>query len=216
MNMTTIQTTKREVGPRSALTQLRKQNQLPAVIYGYKVDSTPIYVDLKEVTKLVQQNGRNGVFKLDVNGKTVSAVLSEIQRDALMGSVKHVDFLAINLSEELEVDIPVTIIGEAKGVNEGGILNQPNRDIKIKVKPSDIPDTIEVEVSELAIGDSLSIADIREHIKFEIINDDDYTLANVTPPAASVEEEAEGTDATADDLEATGERDTPDKPGRVD
>ena len=88
------------------------------------------------------------------------------------------------MSEELEVDIPVTVIGDAVGVADGGFLLQPNREVRIKVKPTDIPETIEIDVTNVAIGTSLYVGDIRQQFSFEILQEDDYTLVTITPPPA--------------------------------
>ena len=185
---TVLQAKKRGAGKRSTLTQLRKGGRLAAVLYGFQTESTPISLDYKETAKAVLRHGYTGVFKIEVEGKQINAVLTDIQRDALKGHVKHVDFLAINMTEELEVEIPITFIGTSAGVIKGGVLTQPNHTLKVKVNPSDIPDTIEVDVSQLAIGDTLSVGDLRSQFSnFTIVQDDDYTLATVTPPAATEE-----------------------------
>ena len=212
---TVLEATKRETGARSILTGVRNNGGTPANVYGYNTEATPISVDAKNLLKELQTNGQNAVFKLNVEGKTVNAVINEIQRCALKGHIKHIDFQAINMGEEIEVEVPVTIVGEAAGVKEGGVLTQPNRDMKIKVKPSDIPESIEIDVSNLGVGDTLSLADVREKIHFEVLHDDDYTLATVTPPT-KVDEGADGEALTADDVEATGEKLDPDRPGRED
>lgn len=214
---TVIEATKREAGARSILTEVRNNGSIPANVYGYNTEATPISVNAKDLLKEIQINGQNAVFKLNVEGKTVNAVINEIQRDALKGLVKHVDFQAISMNQEIEVEVPVTIVGESAGVKEGGVLTQPNRELKIKVKPSDIPEAIEIDVSNLGVGDTLSLVDIREKINYEVLNDDDYTLATVTPPTKG--DEGADTDAesvTADDVEATGEKLDPDRPGRED
>lgn len=214
---TTLQAKKRETGKRSTLTQLRKDGQLAAVLYGYNTESTPISLDYKETAKVVQRQGYTSVFKIEVDGKTVNAVLTDIQRDAIKGHVKHVDFLAINMSEELEVDVPISLIGDSIGVREGGVLTQPNHTVKVKVKPSDIPDVVEVDVSNLAIGDTLALGDVKDTFDFAILAEDDFTLATVTPPAPPIEEiDDEAASKTADDVEAVGEKLSPDKPGRED
>ena len=119
---------------------------------------------------------------------------AKYKQEAVKGHVKHVDFLAIDMTEELEVEIPITFIGTSAGVIKGGVLTQPNHTLKVKVNPSDIPDTIEVDVSQLAIGDTLSVGDLRSQFSnFTIVQDDDYTLATVTPPATT------GEDADSDD-----------------
>ncbi|MEK3764193.1 MULTISPECIES: 50S ribosomal protein L25/general stress protein Ctc [unclassified Solibacillus] len=209
---------KRNTGKRSTLTQLRKDGQLAGVLYGYETNTTPISLDYRETAKVVQTYGTASVFKIEVDGKRVNAVLTDIQRDAIKGLVKHVDFLAINMKEELEVDVPVAFIGTSVGVKEGGVLTQPNHTLKVKVNPSDIPDTVEIDVSGLEVGDTLSVGNVRDQFTgFSIVQDDDYTLATVTPPAAPVEDvNADAENVTADDVEATGEKLTPEKPGRED
>ena len=87
-------------------------------------------------------------MKLDVDGKPVNVVLSDYQMDVLKGKFVHADFLAINMSDELDVNVTVVTTGDSAGVKEGGVLSQPNREVTIKVKPSAIPDSIEVDVIE--------------------------------------------------------------------
>ncbi|MGE7093890.1 50S ribosomal protein L25/general stress protein Ctc [Lysinibacillus sp. NPDC048646] len=186
---TVLSVRKREAGHRSTLTQLRKGGAIPAVIYGYKLDSTPISISAKEFKKFVQKNGRNGVFPMELDGIRVNVVVSEVQQCSLKDEVNHIDFLAINMSEELEVDAAVTLVGESVGVREGGILMQPNLEIKIKVKPTEIPETIEIDITKLAIGDSILVADIRDQVDFDIISEDAFTLVTIMAPVASVEKE---------------------------
>ncbi|MGM9950752.1 MAG: 50S ribosomal protein L25/general stress protein Ctc [Lysinibacillus sp.] len=214
---TVVEATKRETGARSILTEVRNKGCIPANVYGFNTEPTSISVKAKELLKEIQTNGQNAVFTLNIEGKTVNAVINEIQRCALKGLVKHVDFQAINMKQEIEVDVPVSIVGDSAGVKEGGVLTQPNRELTIKVKPSDIPDAIEIDVSNLAVGDTLSLADVREEIGFEVLNDDDYTLATITPPTKGDEgADADDADMTADDVEATGEKLDPERPGRED
>ena len=121
------------------------------------MEPTAITLDARAFAKILAAHGTKSVFQLDVEGKLINAVLTEVQRCALKGNVKHVDFKSINMSEELEVDIPVTVIGDAVGVAEGGFLLQPNREVRIKVKPTEIPETIEIDATNVAIGTSLYV-----------------------------------------------------------
>lgn len=190
-----LQAKKREPGKRSTLTQLRKDGLLAAVIYGYQTESMPISLEYKQTAKAVQKNGYTSVFKIEIEGKQVDAVLTDIQRDALKGHVKHVDFLAINMTEELEVDVPITLVGTSIGIKEGGVLTQPSHTVKVKVKPSDIPDSIEVDVSQLAVGETLVVGNVRnQFLNLTILQEDDYTLATVTPSAATAEENIDPND----------------------
>lgn len=195
---------KRIKGPHSTITKLKKSGAIPGVVYGYQIESTPISLDARLFAKVLAEMGSNGVFQLEVDGKKVNAVLTEVQRCALKGHIKHVDFKSINMSEALEVDIPVTVVGDAIGVAQGGFLLQPNREVRIKVSPANIPETIEVDVSDVAIGTSLYVSDIRNKFPFEILNEDDYTIITITPPAAENKQE-ETVDATPEVIEATGQ-----------
>ena len=203
--MSTVLTAKkRKAGPRSLLTQLRAQGQLPAVIYGFETEATPITLEYKQAEKAYRTYGGAAVFKIDVEGTVVNAIMTDIQRDALKGRVKHLDLLAINMKEELEVEVPFSLVGESVGVKEGGVIMQPNLTLKIKVKPSAIPEAVEVDITNLAVGDTLSLEQVRDKFDFEILNEDDYTLATVTPPSPT-EVETESAALASDDAQATGE-----------
>ncbi|WKA58653.1 50S ribosomal protein L25/general stress protein Ctc [Planococcus shenhongbingii] len=183
--------------PHSALTELRNKGIVPGVVYGYQTETIPVSVSEIDLIKTLRESGRNGVINLEVEGKTLNVVLSDFQRDALKGSFKHVDFLAVNMSDELEISVAVHVIGESPGEKEGGVVNQPNREVLIKVKPADIPDALEVDISNLAIGDHLTVGDIRGTVSYEILDEDDFILVSVTAPRTQDE---------LDELEApTGE-----------
>ena len=184
---TTVKARSREIGKQSNLTNLRGEGLVPAVVYGYNKDSTSISVSEMDLLKTLREVGRNGVMKLDVDGETVNVVLSDYQMDVLKGQFVHADFLAINMSDELEVNVVVSFTGNSVGISQGGVLNQPNREVAVKVKPSEIPETIEIDVTELAIGETLTVGDIRNKTNFNILNDDDFTLASVSAPRSDEE-----------------------------
>ncbi|MFJ7891251.1 50S ribosomal protein L25/general stress protein Ctc [Lysinibacillus xylanilyticus] len=188
---TVLSVKKREAGHRSTLTQLRKGGAIPAVIYGYSLDSTPISISEKEFRKSIQKNGQNGVFSMELDGKKVNVVVSEIQQCSMKDEVNHIDFLAINMSEVIESEVPIKLVGESVGISVGGILMQPNLDVKIKVKPADIPEAIEVDITELKIGETIMVADIRDKIEFDIISENDHTLVTIMAPAVVDEETAD-------------------------
>lgn len=197
--MTTVKTKTRETGKQSNLTELRHGGFVPAVVYGYKTDTTTIAVSEIDLLKALREVGRNGVMKLDVDGKLVNAVLSDYQMDVLKGKFMHADFLAINMSDELDVNVAVHLTGDSAGVREGGVLNQPNRELLVKVKPSDIPDSIDIDVSELAIGETLTVGDVRAKISFNVLNEDDFTLASVGTPRSDEELETTADEPAVDE-----------------
>jgi large subunit ribosomal protein L25 len=198
---TAIQSKTREVKTRSALTALRNEGFIPSVVYGYNTDNTPIAVKESDLLKTLREVGRNGVINLELDGKKLNVVLNEFQEDALRGEIRHADFLSIDMAEELEVDVTVQLVGESIGEKEGGVVQQPNREVRIKVKPSDIPESFDVDVSQLGIGDTITVADVREKSKFEILNDDDHALVLISAPRSQEELEELDADTGAADAE---------------
>ncbi|KYG58638.1 50S ribosomal protein L25/general stress protein Ctc [Planococcus maritimus] len=197
---------KRETGkPHSALTDLRGEGNVPGVVYGYKMETTSIVMSEIDLIKTLRESGRNGVISLEIDGKSTNVVLSDYQMDSLKGNFKHVDFLAINMSEEIDVDATVHVIGESAGEKEGGVVTQPNREVHIRVKPNDIPDSVDIDVSELEIGDSVSVSDIRDKFSFEILNDDDFLLISVTAPRTEEEMEELETADEGEEPEVIGD-----------
>jgi len=204
---TNIQSEARVPSKQSTLTQLRRDGLVPAVVYGYKTKSTPITVKERELMKTLSVTGRNGVIKLNVDGKDINVVLNDYQSDALKGEIQHADFLAINMTEELEVDVPVHLVGESVGLKEGGVLQQPNREVTIKVKPSDIPDTFDIDISKLQIGETITVAEIRAKSKYEILNEDDHALVLISSPRTAAEmEELESDASESAEPEVIGEK----------
>ena len=188
---TSVTAKSREAHKRSIKTALRKTGFVPAVVYGFKTESTPIAVNAKELEKTIRTEGRNAILTLDVEGKNVNAVLKEVQKDPVKGSLIHLDFLAVSMRQELEVDVPIVVTGTSVGVKEGGVLQQPIREIKVSAKPNDIPENIEVDITALGIGDTLSVGEIRDKGAYTILNEDEDVLVTVSAPVSEEELEAD-------------------------
>lgn len=187
---TTIQSQLRETTKQSTLTELRREGFVPAVVYGYQTEATSIAVSERELIKTLAVTGRNGVIKLQLDGKELNVVLNDYQKDSLKDVITHADFLAVNMTEELEVSVQINLVGESIGEKDGGVLQQPNWELDIKVKPSDIPESFDVDITELNIGETLTVADIRDKSKYEILNDDEYALVTIGAPRSAEELEA--------------------------
>ncbi len=201
---TTIQSELRVKDKHSTITELRNKGFVPAVVYGYKTEATSISVSERDLLKTLSITGRNGVMKLQLADGEVNVVLNDYQSNPIKGTILHADFLAINMTEELEVSVHINLVGESIGEKDGGVIQQPNWELDIKVKPSDIPEAFDVDISEMEVGDSLTVADIRKKSKFEILNDDDYTLVILSAPRS--EEELEELDAeTTEEVSAEPE-----------
>ena len=193
---------------RSDLKQLRNAGKVPAVVYGYGTKNTSVKVDEVEFIKVIREVGRNGVIDLGVGSKTIKVMVSDYQFDPLKNQITHIDFLAINMTEERTVDVPVQLVGEAVGAKEGGVVEQPLFNLEVTATPENIPETIEVDISELQVNDSLAVSDIKISGDFTIENDPEDSIVTVVPPTDEPSEEEveamEGESAT-EEPEVVGE-----------
>jgi len=179
----TLKATQRENLKHSATKKLRHSGHVPAVLYGKKDEASSIAVNSIELVKTVRDEGRNAIISLDVeNGKTVDVMLHEYQMDPIKDELIHADFYVVDMKEEMDVEVPLRVEGEAVGAKEGGVLQQPLYELQVRAKPADIPEEITVDVSELEIGDTISLTDLPTSDKYEFLDDDDTTIATVVPP----------------------------------
>src|SRR5690625_2331548 len=145
-----------------------------------------------ELLKTVRDEGRNAIISLDIeDASKVNVMLHEYQTDPVKGEVIHADFYVVDMSEEMDVAVTLRIEGEPQGAREGGILQQPLYELQVRAKPRDIPEEITLDVSELEIGDSISIADLPVSDKYEFLEDEETTIAVVLAPEAEEEETEE-------------------------
>jgi large subunit ribosomal protein L25 len=172
----------REDFKRSSLTKLRHEGNIPAVVYGYKVENTPVYVDSIEFIKTIRESGRNGIISLDINGKKQNVILNDYQEDYLKDQIIHIDFLAVNMAAEIDADVRIELTGESRGVKDGGVLQQSLHEVSVTAKPNDIPDSIKVDISTLEVGDTITIGDVKKSYSVEINSEDETTIASVLAP----------------------------------
>ena len=193
---------------RSDLKQLRNSGKVPAVVYGYGTKNTSVKVDEAESIKVIREVGRNGVIDLGVGSKTIKVMVSDYQFDPLKNQITHIDFLAINMSEERTVEVQVQLVGEAVGAKEGGVVEQPLFNLEVTATPENIPETIEVDISELQVNDSLAVSDTKISGDFTIENNPEDSIVTVVPPTDEPSEEEveamEGESAT-EEPEVAGE-----------
>lgn len=193
---------------RSDLKQLRNSGKVPAVVYGYGTKNTSVKVDEVEFIKVIREVGRNGVIDLGVGSKSIKVMVSDYQFDPLKNQITHIDFLAINMTEERTVDVPVHLVGEAAGAKEGGVVEQPLFDLQVTATPENIPESIEVDITELEVNDSYSVSDIKVSGDFTIENDPEESVVTVVPPTDEpTEEEVEAMEgeAVTEEPEVVGE-----------
>lgn len=174
------------------LKQMRREGWLPSVVYGRGVENVNLRVDAKTFAELLAHSSSDSILiNLDVEGVGVRSVfLKTIQHDALTGKALHVDFLAVDDKTEITANIPVHLNGEPKGVKGGGVLEQYAHTLEIVCLPASLPDTIEVDVTALDMGESLHIGELKLPAGVKATHAAEVVVAHIGKPAALVAEEA--------------------------
>src|SRR5690625_3332362 len=171
---------------------LRRDGQIPAVVYGKDKESTPISVDSLELIRTVREEGQNAIISLDIeDGKGVNVMLYDYQMHPVRDEISHADFYIVDLTEEMDVEVIIRLEGEAEGAREGGILQQPLFELQVRATPRAIPEEIVVDVSALNIGDTITVADLPTVEEYTILDEPDTAIATVLPPEEEVEEVAD-------------------------
>ncbi len=180
-----------ETGKGAART-LRRQGYIPGVIYGHGEQTRACQVERKQLEKLVTSGSYESTIidlKLE-DGATSSVLIREVQVHPYRSEVLHVDFLAVRKGEKVKLEVPVRLVGVAPGVKEGGIMEHLRHEVEIRCIPSKIPEALDLEISEMGIGDSVTVADLYVPEDVEVLTDAAATIASVVPPAVlKVEEE---------------------------
>jgi large subunit ribosomal protein L25 len=179
---TVLQAKERKDLRTSELRRIRETGNIPAVVYGRKVESKPVFVSSADLTKTIRNVGRNGVISLDIDGSTHDVVLSDYQEDFIKKEIIHVDFLAVDKSSKINVTVRLVLTGEAAGVKDGGVLQQPVHELSITSTPSEIPQQIEVDVTNLQVGETLKVSDILYQGSFTINHEEEEVIASILPP----------------------------------
>ena len=173
--------------------RLRYRGQLPAVVYGEGAESVACSVDYRALTDLLKAHGRNAIITLSAGDASQSTIIKDIQYHPLGDEILHVDFHRIDLTRKIVVEVPVHATGSAVGVRIGeGILEQMLHELEVECLPTEIPDHVEIDVSDLDIGDSLHVSDIvADGGDLTIVTDADRTVFAVAAPTLIIEEEEE-------------------------
>ena len=176
-----------ETGKGSAR-RTRRGGRVPAIVYGRGMEPLSISVDRRQfVTALSTDAGMNVLLDIEVDGGTTLALTRELQRDPVRGTLLHADFVKVDRTQEVEVEVPIHLVGEAPGAKAGGVLEQPLFQAHVRCRPGDVPDSIEADVSRLEIGDSLRVSDLAEGRAFHILTDPEEVVANVVAPISEEE-----------------------------
>jgi large subunit ribosomal protein L25 len=193
---TKLTVTKREhLGSRETR-RLRKQGIVPGVLYG-RSEPIAIAVEVRELRRaLTGKAGLHSILDVEIDGTGSShaSILKEYQLDKVRGGVTHVDLQEVRLDRPIHASVAVQLIGgeDAPGVREGGVLSQPLRELNVEALPLEVPEHLELDVSQMAMGDTLRLADIKVPDGVTLLDDLETVAATVTAPSREEEpEEAE-------------------------
>ena len=192
----------RDNGGKGIARKLRGEGRVPAVVYGHGRDPQALSINTRELEKLLDHiSAESTVIDLDIDGKPSRTLIREIQRHPFKRQILHVDFQELVAGEKVSVNIPIVLVGIPAGVRlDGGMLDQTMRELEIEVDPSNIPNHVEVDVTELTIGSSVHVRDLTLPEGVEVLDDDDASVCVVSAPRAVVEATPveEGVEAVAE------------------
>jgi large subunit ribosomal protein L25 len=190
-----LQAKPREERGKNAARRLRASGMLPAVLYGDgDGSSTALAVPDRVVDYTLQHMGDNALYDIDLGAGGSTARIVDVQRDPVSGRLLHVDFSPVDMLERIEVTVPLHVVGEAPGTEEGGVLQQVAYEVQIETLPGDIPQELTLDVSSLGMNENLTLADLRLPEGITLVSDPEEVAAIVTAP----------TEITEEDLEAAG------------
>jgi large subunit ribosomal protein L25 len=173
--------------------KLRAAGRMPAVVYGRGKPARPVTLDPEALAGILRasQSGINTLIDLRLDGGESVVLVREIQRDPVSGSWIHADLFEVDLQQTIQVRVPLHFVGRPIGVENGGILDHPMRELEVECLPRAIPDSIEVDVSALDVGDSLHVRDLTLPAGAKVISDADLAVASVVLPKAEEEKPVE-------------------------
>ena len=207
-----IEVQKRELSSKKSFVKgLRHNGDIPGIYYSHdSKESIPFIVTQKVLREALKSDSQ--VYKINVGSKTRDVIIKSIQYHPITEKIVHIDLYGVDMDTKVVVKVPIIIVGQSVGVREeGGVLNQSMTEVEIECLPKDIPQSIEADISDLAIGDTLRLENIKISDSLELVGDLEMLIASVVAPAKQeeiTESETEGselTDDTETDVEASSE-----------
>jgi large subunit ribosomal protein L25 len=195
---------------KNAARRLRASGMTPAVLYGEGNEaggSTALAIPTRIVDYTLHHYGDNALYNIAIDGNTSTARVVDAQRDPVSGLLVHVDFAPVNMTERIEVTVPLSVTGDAPGVEEGGVLQQVAYEIQVESLPGDIPQEITLDVSELGMNENLTLGDLTLPEGVALLSEPEEVAVTVTAPTEISEEEMEAAgivEEPTDEEEAAG------------
>ena len=172
----------RERSGKGPARQARLAGRIPGILYGHGQAALSVAVETRDFINAMRQiEGGNMIVSLKLESGERTALVREVQRDPLSHEILHLDFQEVSLTEKVRVEVNVHLVGAPKGVKEGGILEAITRQVEVECLATAIPGSLDVDVSDLAIGDSVHVRDLQAE-GVTVLTDPDQTIATVVPP----------------------------------
>ncbi|MFN2340001.1 MAG: 50S ribosomal protein L25/general stress protein Ctc [Halanaerobium sp.] len=194
---------------KGAARQIRRSGLIPGVVYGRGNDPRSIKVDPQDIEKLLLSNSIFDLTFVGEDGKEDEAtvIIKDYQKDIIKQNLLHVDFQFISMDEKITVSVPMHLEGEAAGVRDGGVLQQLLREIEIDALPEEIPEEITIDISELEVGESLSVSDLELPEGIDLVTGSEEVIVTVVTPTELIEEDEEEEEDEFLEPEVIGEED---------
>jgi large subunit ribosomal protein L25 len=185
----TLSAVKRDTRGKNEARRLRAAGRIPAVLYGGGSESLAVAVDPKLLSRILHSDsGVNTLIALEVEGETTRVIVKDYLLDPVKHHLLHADFYRVAMDQLITVTVPIELTGEAKGVKQlGGVLDFVHRDVEIECLPGEIPESIEVDVTDFVIGQSVRLRELAENARWRPVSDPDTLILHVVAPRVVAE-----------------------------
>jgi large subunit ribosomal protein L25 len=197
----TLKGVKRELKGKGHLHELRRGQMIPSIVYGQGREPLPIALEGRNLNRIFSHHGSSGLFSLELEGepRPILALVREVQRHPVNREINHLDFLEVSMTEKITSNVPIHIIGEEEITKQGAILQSGAKELEVACLPADLPESVICDVSQLQIGEKITVADLAVEANVEKISDPDTVVAVILGASKSTDDE------TTEEEEATGE-----------
>ena len=207
MQQAKLEAQQRDTFGKQGARDLRKEGGVPAVLYGRAQDTLAIQLDARTFRQFLRTYGENVIINMEVSsGNTETVIIKEIQRHPVdKQRLLHADFIRISLDEPVTSTVPVVLVGNPPGVQEGGVLEHSLRQVTLHCLPMQMPTEIPIDVSHLDIGDAIHVSELTLDEEIDLLDEPERIIATVSQPRVQLDELTEAEDGEGEEEEAAEE-----------
>jgi large subunit ribosomal protein L25 len=209
MELQSLKVDVRQSSGKGPARQARREGAVPGVLYGGGEEPVSLKVDLPALRRLIQDGGEHAVVQLDVQANatlSTPALVRSVQRHPVNGKIVHADFFRIRLDTKITTVVPITLVGQARGVVDGGVIDPQMREVEVECLALEVPHEIRADVSDLGIGDSIHVSDLVAPANVTIITEGDRPIVTVHAPRVLKEGTSADGETTTAAPEVIGEK----------